>query len=270
VGRVVDLNISYDQARNQSMVAVLCEFGRDKLTDADGVPIDVSSRAELEQMVERGLRAQLGVQGLATGLLFVELDFQDPEDYPAPTRLGSERFVVVPYVPSTISEFQNGISEVLANLRRVDLAGLARDLSALATTARREVEGVDFRGVAEQWKKTGAQVEALAANPEIGKTIAGLNQAANELRATIAKLDAQIEPTGQGLSATLEEARQTMQAFNRTAEAAETFISTHGGLGEEVVRSLNLLNQTADAVKRLAEFLERNPNALITGRKLPQ
>jgi paraquat-inducible protein B len=270
IGRVVDLNITFDPATNNSVVAVVSEFGRDKVMDVTGASIDVSSRAELQQLVDGGLRAQLGVQGLATGLLFVELDFHDPDDFPAPSRPPGERLVVVPYVPSAISEFQNGISEVLANLRRVDLAGLARDLSALATTTRREVEGVDFRGVVEQWKKTGAQVEALAANPEIGKTIASLNTAAGELRATIAKLDARIEPAGRDLTDTLAEARRTMQAFNGTATAAQNFISTHGGLGEEVVRTLNQLNQTADAVKRLADFLERNPNALLMGRKPPQ
>ena len=33
---------------------------------------------------------------------------------------------------------------------------------------------------------------------------------------------------------------------------------------------LEHLNDAADSVKRLADFLERNPNALLTGKKKPQ
>ena len=269
IGRVVDLNITYDQAKNLSVVAVVSEFGRDKVADTSGASINVSSRSQLQDLVDRGLRAQLGVQGLATGLLFVELDFHDPKEYPALARPPGDRFVVVPYVPSAISEFQNGMSEVLANLRRVDLAGVARDLSALAVTARKQIDGVDLKGATEQWKKTGAQIEALASNPEIGRTIENLNSAADGLREMIAKIEAQIEPTGRELNETLAEAKRTMQAFNTTAATAQAFITTHGGLGEEVAGTLSHLNEAAEAVKRLADFLERNPNALITGRKRP-
>src|ERR1043165_6359499 len=39
VGRVVSLNIRYDEAKNQSVVAVVCEFSRDVMTDNKGVVI---------------------------------------------------------------------------------------------------------------------------------------------------------------------------------------------------------------------------------------
>src|SRR5690606_36167788 len=83
VGRVVDLNIRYDAAKNQSVVAVLCELNRNMIMDRRGQQVDVSERTELQAMIDGGLRGQLGIIGLATGLLFVELDFLDPEDYPA-------------------------------------------------------------------------------------------------------------------------------------------------------------------------------------------
>src|SRR3954468_25001930 len=58
VGRVVDLNILYDQKSNHSVVAVVCELSKKKLADAEGREIDVTSRGELEVLVKRGLRAQ--------------------------------------------------------------------------------------------------------------------------------------------------------------------------------------------------------------------
>lgn len=270
VGRVTGLNIRYDSVRNRSVIAVVCELNRDMVTDPSGVTLDVSSRAELEKLVKGGLRAQLGVAGLATGLLFVELDFKDPEEFPAPPQPPGERYVVVPQIPSAISELQKGFGEVLAKMRGVDLAALAKDISALTQVARRQIEGVDFKGLAEQWKKTGAQVEALANNPEFKKTFDNVNGAIGELRSTIARLEAQIGPTTKEVADTMAEARRTMQNFSATAEAAKAFIAAQGGLGPELSRTMTHLNEAADSVTRLVDFLERNPNALITGRKRPE
>ena len=41
------------------------------------------------------------------------------------------------------------------------------------------------------------------------------------------------------------------------------------GLGDEVAHTLAQLGEAADSVQRLADYLERNPNALIAGKKRP-
>jgi paraquat-inducible protein B len=269
VGRVVGLNIRYDQQNNQSVVAVLCEFSKDVIIDNRGLPVNVSDRAELLRMVERGLRARLEVQSLATGMLFVGLDFLDPKENPADPKLTDARYVVVPSVPSAISEFQASVTEILTNLKKIDFAGISRGLTALMADTRKQLDGVDIKGLADQWKKTGAQFEALASGPEVKQIFTNLNAAIGDLRATVAKLDSQIEPTGQQLAATLEEAKKTLQTFNQTADAARTFIQQHEGFGANVTGTLEHLNEAAESVRRLADFLERNPNALITGRKRP-
>jgi paraquat-inducible protein B len=38
-------------------------------------------------------------------------------------------------------------------------------------------------------------------------------------------------------------------------------------LGDEATRTLQQLGSAAEAVQRLADFIERNPQALITGKK---
>jgi paraquat-inducible protein B len=270
VGRVVAVSIRYDDTRNESVVAVVCEFSKDVVTDNKGGAIDVADPDELETLIKRGLRARLEMQSFATGLLYVGLDFLDPKENPIGRPYPDSKYPVVPFVPSTISEFQAGLTELLANLKRVDLAGLAKDLSAVANTARKQIEGVDLKGLAEQWKKTGTQLETLAANPEIKKTFENLNAAVADVRATVAKLDGQIEPTSKDFAKMLAEARTTLQAFNTTAATAQNFIATNSALGDELVTTLGQLSEAADAVKRLADYLERNPNALITGRKKPQ
>lgn len=282
VGRVTSMSLRHrtdaeganGQAADRFVVAVVCELTRDAVADAKGEIIDISRRDKLEELVKRGLRARLEVAGLATGLLFVQLDFPDKieaEDKELKRTSGrSDTYVVVPSVESTMASFQTGLTRLLGKMNDMDLAGLSRNINGLVVTLRERAEGVDLKGLAEQWKKTGAQFEALARDPEIKKTFDNLNGAINDVRATIAKIDQQVDPTSKDFADTLAEARKTMQAFSATAEAAQKFIHTHGGLGEEFAGTLAHLNEAAEAIKRLADFLERNPKALLTGRKPPE
>ena len=259
VGRVVDLGVRYDEKRNFSVVSVVCEFSKDKMTDTKGAAIDVADRGELQTLVDRGLRAQLGVQGLATGLLFVELDFLDPKKY-----------VSVPAVPSAISAFQSSASEILANLKKVDFAGLSREITGLLGDGRKQLAGLDLKGLAEQWKKTGQKVEEVASMPELKKTFVNLDVAITELRGVVAKIDAHVGPVGKELTETLTQAKVAVSSLNDAATATRSFLASHSGLGEEVVGTMSQLNEAAAAVTRLADFLERNPSALLTGKKQPK
>lgn len=267
VGRVATLNVRYDRQSNRSVVAVVCEFSRDVVTDSKGGVLDVASRAELQTMVDRGLRAQLGTLGLATGLLYVELDFKDPKEYPADPKLTDPRYIVVPWVRSVVSEFQASATEILANVKKIDFDGLSRELKGLMADGRRQLANLDVRGTLEQWKRTGAKFEALASAPEIKQMMDNLNGAMTDLRKVIARLDAQIEPGGQALAATMNEARSAMKTFDAAAAATQRFFSNNANLGDDVAVALQQLNDAAAAITRLAEFLERNPNALIVGRK---
>jgi paraquat-inducible protein B len=274
VGRVVGLSVRYATTGNRAVVAVVCELSRNIITDQTGQAIDVSDRAELQTLVDHGLRAQLGVVGLATGMLFVELDFYDPRQYPAEAgRIDGQR-VVVPAVPSTISEYQASLTEILSDLKRVDFAGLSRNLKTMLATANEKLQAIDTARLSERWVKAADAVAATAADPEIKKAFVNLNAAGDDLRGLVAKLDQQVQPTSDKLAQTLDEARKALDearkalvAFNAAADSARKLIAAQSGLGQEADKTLVQLRETAAAVQRLADFLERNPNAVITGRK---
>jgi paraquat-inducible protein B len=267
IGRVVDLNVRYDAATNRSLVGVVCEMNRNLITDSQGKLIDVSDREELQKLVDRGLRARLDLLGLATGLLFVQLDFFDPQDYPVQDLPFQPKYVVVPYIPSTIAEFQANLTEILNDVKKFDFEGVSAQLKGLLTDTRKQVDGLDLKGAVSQWQRTGAKIEALAGSPQVEQTFTNLNAAIADLRRVLADIDAQVGPSGKELAATLTEARKALESFNATATAAHRFIAAQGGLGDEAAQTMEQLRSAAEAVQRLADFLERNPQALISGKK---
>lgn len=277
IGRVVDLHVRLDPAKNGSVVAVECELERNMIRDDKGEEIDVSSRAQLQSLVDKGLRAQLDVVGLATGLLIVELDFYDPQLYPPQTRFTDPRYPVVPSVRSTISEFQASVTEILSKVRNVDFEGLSSNLKSLLADARMRLDSADLKGLTAQWQKTGAAFEDLARSPEIKQTLANLNATLADLQKTLADIhdslanvNGQISTSSKSFQEALSRAQASLQQFNSTAETLRRFIDAQQYLGADTHRALTQLADAAEAVQRLADFLERNPSALISGRKPPQ
>ncbi|MFA6286635.1 MAG: MlaD family protein [Opitutaceae bacterium] len=269
VGRVVDFNLRYVPEQNKSVVAVVCELTRNVITDPQGRPIDVSDRKQLQTLVDHGLRAQLGVIGLATGLLFVELDFLDPLAYPLPPSGGLEsKYVEMPAVPSAISQFQSNLTGILENVKRVDFAGLATQVQGLITDTRKKLNAMDTGALVAQWTKAGESVEKIASSAELKDTIVNMNAASVKLNGILAKFDSE-GPSPAQLADTLKDARQAIASFTGTVETVQRFVGAQKNLGDDASQAFVRLGEAAAAVRALADYLERNPNALLTGRKQP-
>lgn len=277
VGHVAGISIRYDRNTGKSVAAVLCELNRGSITDESGASFDVSDRAALQALVDRGLRAQLEMGGLATGLLFVELEFMDPHKYPDLSTTTDMKYVIVPPTPSEISELRASAVSLMANattvlgrMEQIDFQGLSVELKKLVAETRLSIQGADIKGLADQWKKTGESVDALARSPDALRALENLNKTLDELRVAIARLDTQVDTNGKDLQATLIQAKTALESFNSAAQSARGFISAQQDFGTEANRALEKVAAAADSIQRLADFIERNPNSVIAGRKQPQ
>jgi paraquat-inducible protein B len=277
VGHVVGISIRYDRATGKSVAAVVCELNKGSISDEQGAALDVADRAALQTLVDKGLRAQLEISGLATGLLFVELDFMDPKKYPDSRDVTDLKYVIIPSAPSEISEIRAGIATLMANadvllvkMEQIDFQGLSTELKGLIAESRKRLEGVDLKGLAEQWRRTGQSVEAVATSPQLRDSIANLNKTLEVLHTSLGHIDAQVGTDGQALRVTLEQAKIALESFNAAAKSARGFIDAQQNFGTEANRALERVAGAAEAVEELADFLERNPNALVSGRKEPK
>ncbi|MDR0902756.1 MAG: MlaD family protein [Opitutaceae bacterium] len=268
IGRVAGLSVCMNRATGESVVAVVCEINRNMITDEKGGAAKLSGSDDLDRMISKGLRAQLGILGLATGLLFVELDFLDPALYPAPPPMMplSGPLHVVPSVPSATSALQSSFSEVIGKLKSADIGGLITDARATLAAVRAQVDGLQLRKLSEEWTGAAQNVSALVTSPEARRLLAGLDKAAAQFSAALAKIETQAGPAAADFRETLAEARQALATINATAGSARDFLHAQDGLGADLGRALRQLSEAASSVERLMDFLDRNPNALLTGR----
>jgi paraquat-inducible protein B len=267
IGRVVDLAVHYDEAANKSVVVVIGELNRNVVTDEKGAEFKIAGPRDIQNMVDRGLRAQLGVLGLATGLLYVELDFEDPAEYPAPVLGVAPKFVVIPAVPSAISEYQASLSEILADLKNVDFAGISRETKALLATANRKIGEADVKGLSERVGRAADAVTAFVETPEAKQAFANLNAALVATKDAVARIDGQVGPVSDELKQTLTQAQAALKTLEDTAATTRRFVQRQGDVGDEVTLALRQVAEAASALESLANAIERNPSSLLVGKK---
>jgi len=144
----------------------------------------------IQEQVQQGLRAQLQIQSLVTGQLYVGLDYHP--DTPA-TRLGLDaESCEIPTVPTTIAELQERLKTILANAADIPL----KDVVAAAS-------------------RTLGAVENLATDPELRRLLTNLTGAAQDARGLITRLDAQVDPTVTSLRRATAQAERTIDEVGR-------------------------------------------------------
>ena len=268
VGRVAAINVRYDAASKEALVQVTCELNRNILTDNTGTQVDLTSPTQLQQLIDRGLRARLNLTGI-TGLLFVELDFEDVRKYPPNPRFMAEPLPAVPAITSPISEVQQSIVDIVANLKQVDFAGLSKQVKTLLANTNEKVSALDVKALGEKVGGAADAITAFVNSPEARQTFLNLNAALTDLRVVLARIDGNVGPVSDELKKTMADAQVALKSLEAAAAATQRFVASQGSLGDEVTTSLRQLSDAAAALERLSDSLTRNPSALIVGKKKP-
>ena len=90
-----------------------------------------------------------------------------------------------------------------------------------------------------------------------------MDQAATLLR----RIDGRVDPLADSVTNTLYDAQKTLADLRLAIQNVSTLISPDSAIPSDLRQALEDLGNAGRAIADLAEFLQRNPNALLTGRK---
>ncbi|HEX7126197.1 MAG TPA: MlaD family protein [Thermodesulfobacteriota bacterium] len=204
------------------------------------------------------LRTQLTLAGL-TGLALVRLDFFDPEAYPPPALPFPTPPNYIPSVPSVFRDIREAVLVALARLPDLE----ARLTGVLGNTddVLAEVKGlVRFLGAEDgplvrlltRFDRVGGSLDRQVQEAHLGKTAASVRGAADALAEAARRLGA--------ASAEFDRAAQ------RVADASEQVGRNADGVAADLRGTLEDLGESAESIRALADYLERDPGALLRGR----
>jgi paraquat-inducible protein B len=129
-----------------------------------------------------GLRVRLASQGI-TGLTYAELDFVDPNKYPALDVPWTPRDPYIPSMPSTLLELKNQATEFLAKLNRLDLDTLSTSLNGLVADVRGDIAHGDVHVTLERSAELLRTLDDAVRAADLPGLTADLRQTSDSLRA---------------------------------------------------------------------------------------
>jgi paraquat-inducible protein B len=246
IGAVTSIQLDLgDEAR----IPVWIEVDNRRIIDHNG---DGFSRdpARLAAEVDRGLRAQLNTQSIVTGLLFVQLDYHPdmPASFVSPAE---QRGHEIPTIPTTLEQAQQVAADIINKLRGVDFDAFARAVREAIEGVNRAVNAPGLQATLEALPQTLANVD---------KTLGSVQQLAANLDQRTGPLVASLQSASDRSTIAVEQARATLKSMQKIVDPGSP-------LAGQLSTVLEELRNTARSVRLLADYLERNPAALIRGRE---
>ena len=259
VGQVLDINMAYDTEKKVFLIPVLIEIEQERIkVIGKMVPADTKQRNDY--LVSQGMRAQLKTGSLITGQLFVDLDFH-PEAEPAQI-IWEGRYPQMPTVPTSMEEITTSLTQLLKKLEKLPIEQIGNDLRDTVQGAKRLVNSAELQESIAALNQTLNQVQQFTATltkvitPELRSAMANLNTTLKYTSKLAQNFDRTVVPE---LDATLKEAQSTLNAIKGS-------VSKDSPLYYELMRVFKELSGAARSIRVMADYLERNPDALIYGK----
>jgi paraquat-inducible protein B len=263
VGTVTELLIQIDQSDKTFQVPIRYDVDLTRLTTEIGTFVRLDEAEVLRQQIADGLRAQLQMESLVTGQLYIELTYR-PEATPPPLEARPTPYPEIPTTPSLLAAFGTEAGSVVADvleilfrmnemLNEVDMQGINTAVVASAQAVERLVGSEELRA-------------SIAAGPELA---AGLTRAMTEMEVAAARLGAAIDPLRSQMEGTMAELDLTLRTAREALEGTQSAMTTDSGIGYRMDQALVSFRDAAEALRALAITLERNPDMLIRGANPP-
>ncbi len=240
IGEVAEIRLLYQQARGAPRIPVFLKVDGERMRELGATREPSPER--LKELIDQGLRARLQTLSIVTGVLYVEFDILPG----SPVDLMQEpdaTYPEIPTLPTALEEATKTVSEVLARLNEFDFKGLG-------LAVREAFDGVN----------------RLASNSRLAAAIDALPDTVASARRLLADLDAQTAPLGDGVRSVSADTRQTLASLRATLDAIQALVAPDAPLGVELTHTATDLGRAARGLRDLADFLERNPNAVVFGR----
>ena len=240
------------RAADQYRIPVIIDLETEKLIKR-GAAASLDDPAQVAQAIKRGLRAQLNVESLVTGLLYVDLDFRP--DTPANFYMGADSpYPEIPTVPTRLEQAATMLSKMMAQLEKINFDELIRSLTS-----------------------SSIAIATLANSPKIQNAIDSLNlaarsmgQASSSVNRLAASLDREIGPMGNDLRLTTEQVRATLKQTQETLAAVQMMLGPNSPLNYQISQTLDQTSSAARSLRQLSDYLRRNPSSVVRGRYTPE
>jgi paraquat-inducible protein B len=270
IGEVTRIQVLYDDKDGSMLIPVVMEVLPQQITVIDQVGAPRSDNTEIDDLIERGLRAQLQTDSLVTGLLSVDLDFY-PDTPVERVRIHSAAFSdypEVPAIPSRMEELEQSLGAVMQEIPGLlkDVRDLLAEVTSGSTAANVDKILADVAHFTDSLDRATPAIDRMVKQTE--QSVASLQRVADSADQVLTSNQAAIDATIGELQSTVVAVRRmadqvnNMVAENRQGlrDFTDTGLYEITGLAQDAQRMVN-------QITRVAEQMERDPASFFFGNR---
>lgn len=268
VGTVTDVSMSIDSDNVVITIPVTAEIAPKHVIHQGAAA--GSWPENLRRLVSHGLRAQLEMQSLLTGQLLIELDFQ--LDKPATFRGSQSLYPEIPTIPAPLDALR-------AKFEEYPIESILTDVSVILGGIKTLVTDPDFAGTLHGLRQAVDNYGRLAHRLEqqvdptaelLQRNLATAQQALEKLDALLIRADGTLntfDQTAEALGKTLQAAQNSLQVAQEALTGAKQLMRDDASWSVSLNAALNEITRAARSLRTLADTLERQPEALLRGKR---
>jgi len=262
IGKVDQVLIRHNQASNDYAMPVIIAVDKKLVQSKSDENLQIDNQALLNENIRRGFRGRLDAESLVTGVLYVSVDIVPDAPPPVFHQLGPE-YTEIPTLPSQVQLF-------LDHLEHLDLPGISTKFSAVLSRLDASLGQLDFARINAGVTNLLGAANQFLTTPDLTNSVVALRRTLNRVETLLARIDGRVDPLADNLTNTLFEAQKTLAEVRRGAQNFSDLLGPDNSFSSDLTQALEQLGNAGRAVADLAEFLQRNPNALLVGRKKPK
>ena len=276
IGMVKDIQLTINSDELEFFVPVYVEIFRDRMSILEEQKVGQFKKYETVDFLvnEMGLRAQLQMQSLLTGQLFINYDFY-PE---TPIRkIGLEKKIYeVPTIPTTLQMLTETLEQIVNDIRKVNFQEIAKNLSETVQGANKIMNSADLQeSVAnlnialQDLQKFIKKADALAgnANSRVDSIADSFTSTMQDTRKLVNNIDSRVGSSASDLKETLAAVQSSFARAEDLLSDAEKLISQNSNLRRQIMMTLESLTDASRSMEELTDYLQQHPDALLKGKK---
>jgi paraquat-inducible protein B len=260
IGSVKRVMVRFNQATNDYAMPVIIEVQEKLLRERMGEAAEVFTERSFEERVKLGLRASLQTESLVTGVLYVDIR-PNPNPPPAVLHQLKKVYSELPSEPTQIQQLFN-------NLAKLDIKSIENNLNTLLAKLDTTVGSLHMVKINQGVTNLLSSLDRLVSSPELTNGLAAVGTTLDQYRLLGERLNTRIDPLADSVTNSLAEVNRTLVQFRGAGENLKSMLSPDSPVRNDLDRALEQLGGAAQSISALVDFLNRHPNALITGREI--
>ncbi|MFT6558879.1 intermembrane transport protein PqiB [Sneathiella sp.] len=252
IGSVRQINLEFNQDTGDYFLPVIIDIEpqRVKIAGSENKIYSVLEaekiRGEvLQLLIERGLRARLKSANFLTGQLIVDLDMFPNK--PALYRARGEEINEIPTLPMELEEITTSLTHLVEKIERLPIDRISQSFLNTAEGLERIVNSGDLDQAIKDYSKLAVSVRSMIDNID-KNTLPSIEATVGDTRVALQRVD------------------ETLGTATSLFKNADALLKDGSPLKYDLSIMLRELAAASRSVRNLADFLERNPSSLLSGK----